>query len=598
MRVYVGERDPENGTARVWVVQEQPRPDIAEIVELIAEIRSVSSSVPVFDNDEAEERRRADVLARKERLITQIEHAAEAPRPVELECRERDGFGWGGETGGNLLAAAILRCETGEDPPASVHARFRQDVLDPVYDRWELRLPSSQVWTWIEENRELVERELFQQPPLENGASWAVTDFEVEGRDAGVMSDAAASEVVRACEEAWRAIRDQHPDLPDAVMILGSGVERGRLVKLGHWWSGRWIADGALRGEVLLAGEALHLKPDEVFEVLLHEAAHGLNAARGIKDTSRGGRYHNARFASAAREVGLHVETMPPYGLARTLLTPASRETYGASIERLGDVMRIARQIDARTRAGAGHERDGSDGGTERDQDRERAGRVLAECGCGRKMRIAKSVLAAGPIVCGLCSAEFASPGIERAGQQSAVVDRSFLDRRRAELGIGVDAPVAEKPDERQRDQAAVGRWYERFGTYEELPMPASDERQAARRAELARALLAADGTLKGPSTVIGGLDVAAGDRVVATADDPATGLPHGTLGTVAAVDPDERVADIDFATWGRLRVGVEDTVARLLRHDYVEPIASQEAEADRGATELSVVPDGPGGGA
>lgn len=69
-------------------------------------------------------------------------------------------------------------------------------------------------------------------------------------------------------------------------ILLGTGVERGRLVKLGHWWEGRWLADGNLRGEVLLAGEALHLKPEDVFEVLLHEAAHGINAARHIKDTS------------------------------------------------------------------------------------------------------------------------------------------------------------------------------------------------------------------------------------------------------------------------------------------------------------------------
>ena len=108
--------------------------------------------------------------------------------------------------------------------------------------------------------------------------------------------------------------------MPDAVQVLGSGVERGRLVKLGHWWDGRWVADGEVRGEVLLAGEALHLPPDQVFEVLLHEAAHGLNAARSVKDTSRGGRYHNARFKLTAEEVGLGVDKMPPYGWAKTVL--------------------------------------------------------------------------------------------------------------------------------------------------------------------------------------------------------------------------------------------------------------------------------------
>src|SRR5437763_748279 len=352
MRVYVGERDRADGSVRVWVLTEQPRPDIAEIVDLIAEIRSLSSSTSLFDQGDAEERRRADVMARKDRLIAHIEQASDAPRPAELLCEEPRGFGWGGDVGGNLLAAAILQSETGEDVPEVVRAAFRREVLDPVYDRWSLGVPASEVWTWIEQNRELVERELFQQPPLDvdHGAAWAVADAGPRRGESEELSDAAASEVVRACEEAWRAIRDHHSELPDAVMVLGSGVERGRLVKLDHWWGGRWIADGELRGEVLLAGEALHLKPEEVFEVLLHEAAHGLNAARGIKDTSRGGRYHNARFGSAAQEVGLQVEAMPPYGLARTSLTPATRETYAASIERLADVMRIARQSDVRTR--------------------------------------------------------------------------------------------------------------------------------------------------------------------------------------------------------------------------------------------------------
>ena len=35
--------------------------------------------------------------------------------------------------------------------------------------------------------------------------------------------------------------------------------------------------------------------PADVLDTLLHEAAHALAAARGIKDTSRQGRYHNKK---------------------------------------------------------------------------------------------------------------------------------------------------------------------------------------------------------------------------------------------------------------------------------------------------------------
>lgn len=186
--------------------------------------------------------------------------------------------------------------------------------------------------------------------------------------DATSAAPALASELVAACEAAWSSIQRRHPGVPDAVIILGSGVERGRLVKLGHWWSGRWIADGQVRGEVLLAGEALHLKPEDVFEVLLHEAAHGLNAHLGIKDTSRGGRYHNARFRQTAEDFGLRVATAPPFGWASTALTEQATERYRSEIASIGDALRIARRLNTATTIGV----EGTTGGETTSENGER----------------------------------------------------------------------------------------------------------------------------------------------------------------------------------------------------------------------------------
>jgi hypothetical protein len=218
---------------------------------------------------------------------------------------------------------------------------------------------------------------------------------------------AAASALVAACEHAWHAIQDRHPEVPHAVIILGTGVERGRLVKLGHWWAGRWIADGEPRGEVLLAGEALHLPATDVFEVLLHEAAHGLNAARHIKDTSRGGRYHNRRFQQTADTLGLTVAKLGPYGWADTSLAADTTTRYASEIDAIATAMRIARTLTrpAATIGGPGGEGQGppaSDTST---------GMATgpARCGCGRRMRMAPSVLAQGPVICGLCHEPFAT---------------------------------------------------------------------------------------------------------------------------------------------------------------------------------------------
>ncbi len=326
------------------------------------------------------------------------------------------------------------------------------------------------MWEWIETNRSLVQEELFDKipaPGAANGPALAITN--ADGQTGGTsLDEASGSDVVRACEQAWRDIQTHHPELPDVVVILGTGVERGRLVKLGHWWGGRWIADGQARGEVLLAGEALHLPPAQVFEVLLHEAAHGLNAARRIPDTSRGGRYHNRRFAVTANEVLLDVESMPPYGFAATKLNEAAEERYGPTIERLGEAMRIARQIGRGVKVGVeaeGQLESGRDGGGA-DREGKRNDAVTALCECGRRLRMAPSVYQQGPVVCGRCGSAFREGAEQRAEPEpgSAVVDRSFVERRRAaldsELTAWRDAShlVAVLDEQRAQLEAALAR--------------------------------------------------------------------------------------------------------------------------------------------
>lgn len=59
--------------------------------------------------------------------------------------------------------------------------------------------------------------------------------------------------------------------------------------------------------EVFVGGEGLVRGPVEVLATLLHEAAHALADVRGIKDTSRQGPWHNARFKALAEELGIEV---------------------------------------------------------------------------------------------------------------------------------------------------------------------------------------------------------------------------------------------------------------------------------------------------
>lgn len=113
--------------------------------------------------------------------------------------------------------------------------------------------------------------------------------------------------LVAALTVAWRGIRRHHPDVPDVVLTLGSGTlgrQRGAM-KLGHFAAGRGSRGETELAELFVGGEGLRRGAVGVLGTLLHEAAHGVAHTRGIKDTSRGGRYHNARFRAVGEELGL-----------------------------------------------------------------------------------------------------------------------------------------------------------------------------------------------------------------------------------------------------------------------------------------------------
>lgn len=438
---------------------------------------------------------------------------------------------------------------------------------------------------------------------------------------------AAASALVASCEEAWRSIQGRHPDVPDVVLVLGTGVERGRLVKLGHWWGGRWLADGIVRGEVLLAGEALHLRPVQVFEVLLHEAAHGLNAGRRIKDTSRGGRYHNARYKATAEELRLLVTAMPPYGWAQTELGPEALLLYASDINRLGQAMRIARRLGAEVRLGE-QESDGQEPGP-LGGDRHRTGAPTkarpAECGCGRKMRMAPSILAKGPVLCGLCQQEFATEQHAKRWAEpernafgtDQTVDGGLLERRpaahrTAQAAVAVDESAGPQPSALQHSGlthltdlagtdggvaliAGVGAWREAQRQGDPRAIVVASEHELRRANDAARALLKVEGELVGSPMIVAGRELLVGELViVGRRNHPPVDLdgrelpPAGVLGTVVDINAANGIIEVDFPIVGRHRVAVVSEAATILHYGYAE----HAADAGAPLVDLRTLPD------
>ncbi|MFP8906374.1 hypothetical protein [Streptomyces atacamensis] len=198
-----------------------------------------------------------------------------------------------------------------------------------------------------------------------------------------VVHDVSTTPPVLAAELAlaWADIQRHHPELPDLA------------------------APESLIGESSSACGA-----ELSFERLLHEAVHGIAAARGVRDTSRAGRYHNRRFLAIAEELGLEhsEEPHPSSGFSLVVMKPETRRRYRPTIERLQRALRAHSAATATdtSRAFRGPAaRHGSSGG---------GVRVKAVCDCGRNVRVVPSVLAQAPIMCGACGKPFRIPDKEK----------------------------------------------------------------------------------------------------------------------------------------------------------------------------------------
>lgn len=158
------------------------------------------------------------------------------------------------------------------------------------------------------------------------------------------MTNATAA-IVAAVGSVWDEICRRNPDVPEVVIAIGAGAQpKGRLA-LGHFAADAWetLSDGD-RHELFIGGEGLSRGAVDVLGTLLHEAAHGVAHTRGIKDTSRQGRYHNEKFRDVATELGLEISKVPVLGWSGTVVPAATAEAYRAQIGQLESAILVHRK--------------------------------------------------------------------------------------------------------------------------------------------------------------------------------------------------------------------------------------------------------------
>jgi hypothetical protein len=224
------------------------------------------------------------------------------------------------------------------------------------------------------------------------------------------------SELVAALERAWTAIRVLHPEVPPVVLVVLDGHTRTTPINGLHTADAWTVARGAgpAATEIAIAGERLADGAEAVLSTLIHEAAHALARARDVKDTSRGGRYHNAKYADLARSMTLDVQQDDRHGWTITSPTDATRAAYGDVLADLDAAIggSFRRSRFARKPPPEEGDEGGEEGGDEGDGDEPpptNGKRWTLVCACEDTRRIGAvpSVALRAPIVCGACGVRF-----------------------------------------------------------------------------------------------------------------------------------------------------------------------------------------------
>jgi hypothetical protein len=232
------------------------------------------------------------------------------------------------------------------------------------------------------------------------------------------------SAVVQLLEKVWARIREDHPELPQVVMITGSGLIGSN--KWGHFRADGWKVreeGAAVSGrmhEMFMAGETLAEGARRVVQTMLHEGAHTLARVRDLKDTSRQGRWHNKTFCALAQEMGLEHKAAsadPQHGFSFVTLTEATTAKYADLMTELDREIKLVVDLPwflQGTEKTEGDE-DQTEGGEfigkrqRKTEGTPQSGNLKATCACAEPniIRASRKVLDLGVIRCDECEELF-----------------------------------------------------------------------------------------------------------------------------------------------------------------------------------------------
>jgi predicted SprT family Zn-dependent metalloprotease len=193
------------------------------------------------------------------------------------------------------------------------------------------------------------------------------------------------SPILKALTKAHDIIKEE-TGAPRATILITRDM-KGKLAHFTYYQP--WEVNGEGFNEIAFTAEMFAKGGEFVLGILLHEVAHSLNHAEGIKDCSAN-QYHNKHFKSRAEGLGLKTVEIKGKGHAWTEITEFGLKRWSKALK----VIEAALEITAISQDKAKPKSRNTN-------------LIKATCDCENIIRTSKSVLESG-VECQECGSKFA----------------------------------------------------------------------------------------------------------------------------------------------------------------------------------------------
>lgn len=187
-----------------------------------------------------------------------------------------------------------------------------------------------------------------------------------------------------------KALEDGHAIIAKETGAPRATIVTGRSAKVhGYFtpWT-PWASANETFHEIFIAIAKREAR--EVLGTLLHETAHSIDNAEGVKGVSGDG-YHNQKFKTRAESLGLTITQVPRIGFSKTSVSDECATRWAEPLRLIEEALRLTADNDGVTAKPKGRNKN----------------LPVAKCECGESIRLSLKTLEKCKPICQECKTEF-----------------------------------------------------------------------------------------------------------------------------------------------------------------------------------------------